>query len=526
MRRAFRHLAFHFQISLCLLLTLTALAQSADPFTDNFTVSSSIRVALDVVSADSLRGHLSFIASDLLEGRDSPSRGLDIAAEYIAAQFRRAGLEPLGDHGYFQTAHFFLAQQDMRKFSFQIKPEGQILRASPEKVSFRVKSRLEVSTASIFKLEYSDEAISVLNAEGLRNKVVITEIPDFVKEDPSRWAELSRKQQLFLKKLGSFQVPLVISIDRSSTKGDGPGPGRLIDPEERKSPGPPQSVPLVRVCAPQWVKAYDHLAAGDNAVSVALQVPEPTEKPVKLRNVIGLLRGSDPQLKETCVMVTAHYDHVGVKPGAEGDQIYNGANDDGSGTVAVIELAAALSHLSPRPKRSILFMTVFGEEKGLMGSHYYARHPLFPMQSTVANINLEVLGRSDGTEGIERSRASLTGFDYSSVGAVLKRAGSLVGVDVYKHERFSDAFFSRSDNQAFADLGVPAHSLCAVFLYPDYHKASDHWDKIDYPNLERITRTVALGLLMIAENPAEPRWTEGNPKAAKYLKVWQSQQKP
>jgi Zn-dependent M28 family amino/carboxypeptidase len=245
------------------------------------------------------------------------------------------------------------------------------------------------------------------------------------------------------------------------------------------------------------------------------------ERPVKLRNVVGLLRGSDPALQDSYVLVTAHYDHVGIDPSREIDPIFNGANDDGSGTVSVIELASAMSRLNPKPKRSLVFMTVFAEEKGLLGSRYYARHPLFPLAKTVASINLEVLGRTDGPEGSHKNKAGLTGFDYSNLGDVFVKAGQLSGVDVYRHPTFSDAYYPRSDNLALAEKGVVAHSVCAGFVFPDLHSPQDHWDKIDYPNLARLNRLVAIALWMIAENPVAPAWNAAAPKAAPFLKALQ-----
>jgi Zn-dependent M28 family amino/carboxypeptidase len=170
-------------------------------------------------------------------------------------------------------------------------------------------------------------------------------------------------------------------------------------------------------------------------------------------------------------------------------------------------------------------MTVFGEEKGLMGSSYYARHPVVPLEKTIANINLEVVGRTDGSEGLEKGRAALTGYDYSTVGKTLKKAGSLVGVDVYHHDRFGDQFFNRSDNWVFAAAGIPSHSICSVFTYPDYHRVTDQWERIDYPNLEKLVRTVALGLIILAENPVEPGWNEANPKTAPHLEAWRKLKK-
>jgi Zn-dependent M28 family amino/carboxypeptidase len=262
------------------------------------------------------------------------------------------------------------------------------------------------------------------------------------------------------------------------------------------------------------------MSAGATSADIYFRVPALAERPVKLRNCIGILRGSDPALKDSYVLVTAHYDHIGIRPGVEGDNIFNGANDDGSGTVSVIELAAALANLKERPKRTLVFMTFFGEEKGLLGSRYYGRHPVFPIEKTVADLNLEQIGRTDSSEGPQLSNASMTGFDYSDVGKIFKAAGEMTGINVYKHEQNSEAFFGRSDNQALADQGVPAHTLCTAFVYPDYHGAGDHWDKIDYQNMAKVNRMVALGLVMIANNPEEPKWNEANPRAARYAQAW------
>ena len=320
---------------------------------------------LERISAASMRGNLSFLASDALEGRGTPSRGLDIAAEFIASQFRAAGLEPLGDDGYFQTADW-----------------------------------------------------------------------------------------------------------------------NLIDPKRAKNP------------------------------------PAAGAAPVKVRNVIGILRGSDPVLKDSYILVTAHYDHVGLKPG-QGDGIFNGANDDGSGTVSVIELAKAFSQNKARPKRSIVFMTVFGEEHGLVGSRYYGAHPLVPIDKTIAGINLEQVGRTDDNEGAQVKSFGITGFDFSEVGAILKSAGDDTGIRVWKHPVNSDKYFAHSDNQALADQGIPSHTVSVAYGFPDYHGAGDHWDKIDYENMAAVDRTVALAIWKIANGSEAPKWNVKNPKATKYLDIWQ-----
>jgi hypothetical protein len=241
---------------------------------------------------------------------------------------------------------------------------------------------------------------------------------------------------------------------------------------------------------------------------------------VTLRNVVGVLPGSDPVLRDTYVLVTAHYDHVGVRREGEGDLIFNGANDNASGTAAVMELAQALS--AYRPKRSIVFIAWDGEEQGLRGSRMYARTPAFPLAKTVAMINLEQVGRTDDNEGPRVGALSMTGQDYSDVGAIFERIGKEVGVAIEKHPRNSDSFFARSDNQALADAGVPAHTVCTAFSYPDYHAVGDHWDKLDYANMALITRAIARGLIELADSAEEPKWNESNPRTERYVRAWRA----
>ena len=487
-------------------------------------ISSEDQAVLDRISSDSLKGHLSFIASDLLEGRDTPSRGQDIAAEYIAAQFRRAGLEPVGDDGYFQTANWVQPEGVTEGFLMTLSRGKIRFKINPEQVSFSSDQALNITRGLLFKVDYGDQkSWEALTEAQVKDKIIFTEIPDYRREERSKWRELFQAMVTFQNKMRALNPALIVSVDRIETKGKGIGSRRLIDPENRPNPNAAQ--PLLMIHDPKIVKMFDAMKPGASFARLSLNVPAVNEKPVKLRNVIGLLRGSDPVLKDTYVMVTAHYDHIGIKPNCEEkDCINNGANDDGSGTVSVIELANALAARAVKPKRSIIFMTVFGEEKGLLGSRYYGRHPVFPIEKTVADVNLEQVGRTDDTDGSQVNRASMTGFDFSDVGEIFKAAGDLTGITVFKHPNNSDAFFGRSDNQALADQGVPAHTICVAFEYPDYHGLGDHWEKVDYDNMARTNKMVALGLLMIAEKEEAPKWNEANPKTARYVKAWKDRQ--
>jgi Zn-dependent M28 family amino/carboxypeptidase len=218
------------------------------------------------------------------------------------------------------------------------------------------------------------------------------------------------------------------------------------------------------------------------------------------------------------VLLTSHYDHVGLASSGE-DRIYNGANDDASGTASVLEVAAALKALPTAPKRSLLFLLFFGEERGMLGSQHYAQHPLAPPAKTIASLSLEQVGRTDASDGPQIKTASITGFDFSNIPQIFVDAGALAGITVYKNAKNSDSFFARSDNRSLAEIGIPAHTLCVAFEFPDYHRVTDHWDKIDYENMANVDRAVALGLMRLASEAPPPQWNESYEPARRYVEA-------
>jgi hypothetical protein len=441
------------------------------------TLTPEMDAVIRHISADDLRGNLSFLSSDLLEGRATPSRGLDLAAEFIASRFRAAGLEPAGGDGYFQTATLTVRQQNPAGFEMTVTSGGQTIHVAPEQTSILVDKTIALEDVPIMA---ADREISAGQARG---KVIL-------------WTGRGRRPQV------PESAALVLFASESARP-------MVFDPE---APGRRRS--FSTIVSPEVVA----LLKNTKDARVTLHVEPALERPAKVRNVAGILRGSDPALKDTYVMLTAHYDHLGTRALGE-DRIYNGANDDGSGTVSVIEIASALASMNPHPQRSILFVTFFGEELGLVGSRYYGRHPLEPLAKTIADLNLEQVGRTDDTEGPEVGTATLTGFDFSGLTKVLIAAGKLTGIKVYKNEQASDAYFARSDNQALADVGVPAHTLCVAFDYPDYHAVGDEWPKVDYPNMAKVDRMVAVGLMRLASDEAPPKWNESNPAARKYAEA-------
>jgi Zn-dependent M28 family amino/carboxypeptidase len=208
-----------------------------------------------------------------------------------------------------------------------------------------------------------------------------------------------------------------------------------------------------------------------------------------------------------------------VRGTGEGDHIFNGANDDASGTAAVIEIANAIAAMPSRPARTIVFLAVFGEEMGLVGSRYYAAHPVFPLARTVADINLEQLGRTDVEGGSHPGMLNATGYDFTSITPVIREAAKQSGIELKKDEQHSDPYFSASDNLAFANAGVPSHTFSVGYMFPDYHRAGDEWQKLDYDNMARITNAIALGVYRIAASADPPQWNAAEGKTARYVKA-------
>jgi len=265
------------------------------------------------------------------------------------------------------------------------------------------------------------------------------------------------------------------------------------------------------------IGAFDAMPPGNSGATLTLHLAAPKPSTIAFLNVAGLLRGSDAELRDSYVVVSAHYDGTGTRPGALGDRIWNAANDDGSGTVSVIEIGAALAGLEPRPRRSILFLAFSGEELGSLGARCYVNHSLIPMERTIVDLNLEQLGRRDAPEGDMTNRVSVTGDEYSDVGAIIRRAALSSGITVQKPKRGSDPYFERSDNLPFAEAGVPAHTICVALEYPDYHGAGDEWEKIDYENMARTDRMIATAVLTIAQSATVPAWNRANPVVQRFV---------
>lgn len=239
------------------------------------------------------------------------------------------------------------------------------------------------------------------------------------------------------------------------------------------------------------------------AASFAALDSVPPERRLPAANVVGLLRGSDADLRDEYVIVGAHYDHVGMNAAraVDGDSIFNGADDDASGVVAMLETARQLA--ANPPARSVIFVAFTGEENGMTGTRWYIQDAPRPLERTVADIQIEMIGRPDSLSG-GPGKGWLTGFERSSMGPMLSAAGLAIIAD----PRPAMNFFARSDNYPFARLGIPAHTISSFGGHTDYHQPSDEIDTIDFEHFAALVNETARAVRVIA-NGARPEWVEG-----------------
>ena len=222
-------------------------------------------------------------------------------------------------------------------------------------------------------------------------------------------------------------------------------------------------------------------------------------------NVIGILRGSDPKLAKETILLTAHLDHLGIGTAVDGDRIYNGADDDASGVTAVLELAGALA-AGPPPKRTVLFVLFGSEEIGGWGARYFQAHPPVPVESLVANLEFEMIGRPDAA--VAPHTLWLTGYERSDLGAQLAAHGARLVPDPHPDEHF----FQRSDNYVLARKGIIAHTVSSFGLHSDYHQPSDDLSHIDFAHMTDAIGSMVEPVRWLVNTNFKPRWSkEGKP---------------
>ena len=256
-----------------------------------------------------------------------------------------------------------------------------------------------------------------------------------------------------------------------------------------------QRVPLASAVGAPGARVRPQLLASWGAYDSV-----PAERRLPGANVIGYIEGSDPTLKNEYVLMTAHYDHIGITKAVNGDSINNGADDDAAGTIAVLQVARLLASGKEKPKRTIIFAAMTGEEVGLLGTRWFIDHPARPLSQLVANLEVEMIGRADSLAG-GAGKAWLTGYERSTLGDQLRDGG----IPIVPDRRPSQRFFERSDNIAFARMGIPAHTLSSFNLHADYHTVRDEAQYADPAHMARVIEAAAQAMLILA-NGARPSW--------------------
>ena len=482
-------------------------------------VEPELNEALAGISSRDLRAHIGFLASDELQGRGTPSLSLDIAGRYIQAELEKYGLTPAGNDGKFEqsyTINVYPLNKANLKVSLSIGDKERKL--SSEEIIPLLAGLAGTAIEAKGSLVFAGYGITAPERgwddyQGLdvRGKVVLVmegapwevdhNIPFGYDKLLGKWVNAGQRGAagfIYATPLFGKEEPLSVSFVRSLVSESVPIRRSLH--------------PQIRWCVPGIVTSFQVanqmiMTAQQGSLSSLMEKTNQAKKPLgfpleqcqfslKLEaepkeaaafNVIGILKGSDPKLAEEYIVFTAHYDHLGVGRPVEGDSIYNGADDDASGTAGVLELAQAFSSLPEemRPRRSLLFLLVSGEELGLYGSGHYAENPTIPMSQIKANINLDMIGRCPA-EGVE---IISPGSDW--LGEMVKNSAQSLELKTLPEQHPEWRLLYYSDQFPFVYHDIPA-VFCFTGAHPDYHQPSDEIDKLNFPSMEKIVQAAFL----------------------------------
>ena len=512
--------------------------------------SSGARQVAEQITAAQLRDYLTFIASDELEGRDTPSRGLDTAAKFIAFNLSRLGLKPAGDNGtYFQRialrrykidseqtraevggqifsfGNDFLASQTPMGGGLPLIANGQLVYVGN---GWMIKSK----NMDAYKGVDVKDKIMVVSGGGFPNGVTRGDLRGTRGVD---WADAQTYAQMYGAKgiiiIPGFQnLAFWDRIRRNATERGNIAVERFqVEGNEPEVPTIIASLGMLNALfrgeSQSASGLFNHAVAGEVSAAFELAANKKASFTVagesertNTQNVVAVLEGSDPVLKNEYVALGAHYDHVGIGAAVNGDKIYNGADDDGSGTTALLAMAEALARGNVRPKRSILFVWHCGEEKGLWGSRYFTENPTVALDRIVAQLNIDMIGRSrkEGDTTTANTALSEPNEIYvigskmmsTELGELSERVNrSYLNLRFnyqYDDPKDPERFFFRSDHFNYARKGIP---IIFYFdgVHEDYHQPGDSPDKIDYQKMEKVTRTIFMTMWELANAANRPR---------------------
>ena len=460
------------------------------------------------ITPTDMRRRIEIIADDSMLGRDTPSPGLERAAAYVAGEFRRLGLQAGVDGGYEQRWALSRWVPDTAGSEIEIAARGTRghprLGSDARYVGGDLSGRAIAGDAVVLAGPVTRQAAA---DPRLRGRVVLLvvdygrSLQDDLGERVDQIAAVARAvlilsnrdSTIFARRLASAALPELTPDFRLEGQG-----APVLEVHQRA---------LGQVLAAAGVdlaglRGSEVATTSAPPLRVSLRLPRRTIERVRVPNLVAVLEGSDPGLRDEYVVISAHLDGVGVRPGAQ-DSINNGADDNASGVAGLLELAEAFAAPGARPRRSLLFLSSSGEEKGLWGSAYYVDHPTVPLRDLVAVINMDLIGRN------WRDSVIAVGPDFSSLGETLARVTAahpelemMPLADRWPEERI----FFRSDHYHFARRGVPILFFTSG-THPDYHQPTDSADRIDADKAARLVRLLYHLTAEIGNDPARPRWS-------------------
>jgi len=483
-----------------------------------------------IITADLARKHLDIIASDAFEGRETGKPGADKAAHYIADQFKGLGLQPIVNGSYFFDVP--VVQSSFKVNSFTVN--GTALASGKDFFAGRGAGTQTINAKDVVFIGYG---IGTDNYDDLKSVDITGKVVMYISSgEPmdngksrisgtdklSDWSgPRSRKRMTLIQ---SKKPLLILAVNTNMGNGNGAGrPGgngagaarnlpMTIKQEGTSTAAVAYTIPTAtadmilknsgKTIADLKAAIDQSGAPASQTVAADISTSYATEEiPVKAVDVLGFMPGSDPKLKDEVVVISAHYDHIGLMPEGSKDMVNNGADDDGSGTTGIIEIATAFSKAKKDghgPKRSILFLGNVGEEKGLLGSQYYTDHPVIPLERTITDLNIDMIGRV-GTEYIGKADSSnyvyligsgMLSTDLHNVSENANKNYTNLILD-YKYDDLNDpnSFYTRSDHYNFAKHGVP---IIFYFngVHADYHRPGDEVSKINFPLLAKRAQLV------------------------------------
>ncbi len=489
------------------------------------------------ITAAHLKSFLTFIASDEMEGRNTPSRGLDTAALFIAEHLENWGLKPMGDNGtYFQKISLTRPRVVTDKCSLTVG--GSALKYGEDYYCDRVSGTAQGPLVfGGFGWLVKAKNIDAYAGMDVKGKIAVlvpgprTAPPGLGASDLTGTEGTDYADPVAYAKSKGIAGIIYLSTSQTSSSWtrnraarEGTNGGYRFEGKPREGVTTAAGMPVVylsekssaSLLSGEKLKLTDvYKAIEDEKLLAGFSFPDAKSGEIKTaadegrvytQNVVAVVEGSDPVLKNEYVVCSAHYDHVGLNSNPNAvDKVYNGADDDGSGTVSIMGIAEALSRAPKKPKRSVLFVWHCGEEKGLWGSDFYTNYPTVPLKNIIADLNIDMIGRSKKPGDTNPANRVLTGPDEiyvigskmqsTQLGDISEKVNSeyLKLSFNYKYDdpKDTERIFYRSDHYNYARKGIP---IIFYFdgVHEDYHQLGDEVSKIDFQKMEKVVRTVYL----------------------------------